>query len=263
MRRFRSVSRSAALAAVCVVTLIAALPILAQEIPRPEGYVNDFAGVISSAEEQEMLGVIRAVQQQTGAEIAVLTVESFAPYATIEEFGIAVAEQWQVGASSDDSGLILIVSTGEREIRVEVGYGLEGALPDGRVGSILDQYVVPDLRNNDYGAGLARGVGALAGVIADEYGVTLANVDVPEVRTTTRGSDFDFDRLFYLLFILVFFGGRWFIWPLLFAGRRRGFFGGGFGSTHRRSGGFGGGGGGGFSGFGGGGFGGGGASRGF
>lgn len=248
------------------VLLFAAGTLVAQDLPEPTGFVNDVANVIAGSQEAQMLNIARAVREQTGAEIAVLTVDSISPYATIEEYGIAVAEAWGVGAKNEDNGVILIVAVGERHVRIEVGYGLEGALPDGRVGSILDQYVVPHLRNNDYGEGLLAGVQAVASVIADEYNVTLSGVDVakPAPATTSRSSSSgpDAGDLVYLVFVVIAFGGRWFFWPLLLGRRRRGFFGGGFGSSSGRSSGFGGGfgGGGGFSG---GGFGGGGASRGF
>ncbi len=233
----------------------------AQPIPTPDGYVNDYAGVISSSEEAEMRSTIQSVVQATGAEIAVLTVDSMEPYADIEQYSIAVAEQWGVGSGEQDDGAILVVSVGERQVRLEVGYGLEGAIPDGRAGSILDTYVVPYLRNNDYGTGLVNGVNAVAAIIADEYGVQLSNVrEAVQPQRSGSSGGLPLSRIIYIVIFLFLAGGRWFLWPLLFAGRRRSFFGGGFGA-----GGSGGsrGGGGGFGGFGGGGFGGGGASRGF
>ena len=239
-----------------LVFLAGAVTVGAQELPSPQGSVNDFADVIPADDEATMRGIITAVREQTGAEIAVVTVDSMAPYATIEDFGIALAERWGVGSDADDSGVILMVALEEREVRIEVGYGLEGALPDGRAGGILDDYVLPDLRNNDFGPGLVNGVAALAEVIADEYGVTLTGVQSEPRRSGGGASTLDLGDLFYVLFLLVFVGGRWFFWPLLFAGRRRGFFGGGFGSGGHSSPSR-------FSGFGGGGFGGGGAWCGF
>ncbi len=250
MRRRRS------LVVLAFLTVAAGL-LWAQQLPKPIGSVNDFANIISADTEQQMEQIIAAVREQTPAEIAVVTVQSMSPYATIEEYGIALADAWKVGSSSDDAGVILILALSEREVRIEVGYGLEGAIPDGKVGAILDNYVVPDLRDGNYGAGLLNGVAAVALEIADEYGVTLTSVEV--APQPTRGDDgFDLGNLVYVIFILIAFGGRMFFWPLLFAGRRRGFYGGGFGAgMSGRSGGSG------FSGFGGGGFGGGGASRGF
>ncbi len=251
-----STSREPAFMLVSVVLALLSAPLFAQQLPSTEGYVNDFAGVISSDDEAAMRGIMTAVKEQTGAEMAVVTVESMAPYPTIEDFGIALAEEWGVGSAGGDDGVILIVAVQERQVRIEVGYGLEGAIPDGRAGGILDDYVLPDLRNNNYGAGLLNGVAAIAEIVADEYGVTLTGVRAEPRGTNARSDGPDLGDIVYVIFFLLFVGGRWFFWPLLFAGRRRGFYGGGFGSS-------GGGGPSRFSGFGGGGFGGGGASRGF
>ncbi len=254
-------ARGRRLLPILVALFVVSIPtgLAAQQLPRPRGFVNDFAGVISAGDARTMEAIITSLREQTGAEIAVVTVRTHAPYATIDDFGVALAEEWGVGASADDSGVILILALDERQVRLEVGYGLEGAIPDGRAGSILDTYVIPDLRAGDYSAGLLNGVAAVAQVVAEEYGVSLTGVSA-EVRSGARGAaptgGVDPGDLVYVLFLLLFVGGRWFFWPLLFARRRRGFFGGGFGSASR-------GGSTRFSGFGGGGFGGGGASRGF
>jgi uncharacterized protein len=230
-----------------------------QDLPRPTDYVNDYAGVVSAEDERAMRRVIEAVHKETRAEIAVAVVDSIEPYATIDAYGIALAEAWGVGPADTDAGVILIVAVAERRVRIEVGGGLEGAITDGRAGEILDDFVVPYLRENNWGEGLKAGVGALAAEIAEEYGVDLESLGVAAQQPVSRSrssSGTDIGDIVY--FIIVFFfmiTGRFF-WPLLFVRRRRGFFGGGFGS-------FGSGGSKGFSGFGGGGFSGGGASRGF
>jgi uncharacterized protein len=145
----------------------------------------------------------------------------------------------------------------ERQVRIEVGYGLEGAIPDGRAGEILDEAVIPELTNGNYGAGLLAGMQDIAGIVAEEYDVDLSEygAEVPTTRSARggRSSGGGGGRLLYFLVLMFFLGGGRFFWPILFLAGGRGFGGGGFGA----------GGGGGFGGFGGGGFGGGGASRGF
>lgn len=232
------------------------------EFPEPEGFVNDFADVIPSEDEAVIQGIAEAIQRETGAEIAVVTVASMAPYPTIEDFGIALADQWGVGPAESDAGVILMVAVEERRFRIEVGYGLEGAIPDGRAGAIRDDFVIPYLSENNYGEGLRNGVAAVAQLVANEYGVEISDIEVRRPQPA-RGADSGGSALGsivpFVLFMF-FFGGRWIFLPLLFGGRRRMFYGGGY-----RSGGFGSGGfsSGGFGGFGGGGFGGGGASGGF
>jgi uncharacterized protein len=241
-----------------VLSMAGLLP--AQKLPDPTGFVNDFAGVLDSASSAEMEAIARALQQNTGAEIAVVTVNSIEPYGTIDEYAIELATEWGVGQRGEDTGILILLAMQERRIKMEVGYGLEGIITDGLAGEILDRSILPSLKAGDYGTGMLRGVQAVAGIIAKEYGVELGNYQLDESRRYTRPG-IPVGLIMFILFALFFGGGRFLFWPLLFMGRtasRRGFYGGGFGS-----GGSGFGGGGSFGGFGGGGFGGGGASRGF
>jgi uncharacterized protein len=148
----------------------------------------------------------------------------------------------------------------ERQVRMEVGYGLEGIIPDGLAGEIIDKSILPALRLGNYGEGFLRGVQAAAGIIAKEYDVDLSAYQLSESRKYTKRVGPSAGLIMFIALAFLFGGGRLF-WPLLFLGAasRRGFYGGGFGSGGVRTGI----GGGGFSGFSGGGFGGGGASRGF
>lgn len=241
-----------------LLAFLALSPLAAQqEFPEPRGYVNDFAGVLDSSSEQRMTQLAEAVQRATGAQIAVAVVESMEPYGSIEEYSIALAEAWGVGSGEEDNGLLLVLAMAERRVRIEVGYGLEGAITDGTAGEILDEAVLPALREGRYGEGLLRGVEAVSGEIAEAYQVDLTEygaTEQPRPLSRSRRSSDGLGRIVYLLIFLFFFGGGRFFWPLLFLTGGRGFFGGGFGSGRPS---------GGFSGFGGGGFGGGGASRGF
>lgn len=240
------------LMAAALLCAVPATTVHAQQIPDPQGFVNDFAGVVDSSYEQQMTELIRAITQATDVEVAVVTIDSYAPFGSIEQYSIELAEQWGVGGADNDTGVILLIAIEERELRIEIGYGLEGIIPDGRAGQIRDEYMVPPLSNNRWGEGLLAGVQAVGGIVAEEYGVDLSRygAEAPPERTGSGGSG-GFNP-FYIIILLLFMGGGRFFLPLLFLGAGRGFFGGGFGA--------GGGGGGGFSGFGGGGFGGGGAS---
>ena len=235
------------------------------QFPEPTGNVNDFAGVLDSSSEREMEGIIGALQRETGAEIAVVTVETIQPYASVEQYSVELASAWGVGKKGEDNGVLIVLAMEERKFRIEVGYGIEGIIPDGLAGAIMDESMLPDFRNGNFGAGMLKGVQAVAGIIAKDAGVDLGSYDLSESRRYegdgSRGDSGGLGEVITILFFLFIFGGRFFLWPLLFMGtRRRGFYGGGFGSGG--GGGFSGGGGG-FGGFGGGGFGGGGASRGF
>ena len=240
--------------------------------PESRGFVTDYEGVINSSDKQFIEAVASEVKEKSGAEIAVLTVKTIEPFADIEEFAVETATKWGLGAKDKDNGVLIILSTGERKLRIEVGYGLEGAIPDGTAGSIMDNYMIPYLRDNDYSTGLKAGFIAVAAIVAKEYNFVIEgssfNESAEAAAAKRNSSGSSGIGLIQILFLLVFFmsGGRIF-WPLLFlsaaSGRRSGPSGrGGFGSGFSR--GSGGGFSGGFSGgFGGGSFGGGGASRGF
>jgi len=232
-----------------------------QDFPEAAGYVNDFAGVIDSESEARLLAICEELERKTSAELAVVTVATVGDM-DYAEYSIRLFEKWKIGKQDKNNGVMLFLTVAERRIRVEVGYGLEGALPDITAGRILDEYVVDDLRRGNVGQGLLNGARALAGKIAEEYGVEIDGAPAPRVRSSRQRQGGGIGKLLMMLIIfLIFARPRWLL-PFLMmgGGKRRGGWGGGFG------GGFGGGGfgGGGFGGFGGGGGGGGGgAGRGF
>jgi uncharacterized protein len=254
--------RRCAIIPACFAILFAASVSLAQDFPQAQGYVNDDAHVLSSESRQKITNLCREVEEKTGAQIAVVTVKTVGDN-TVSEYVNRLFEQWGVGQKGKDNGVMLFLALDERKVRIEVGYGLEGALPDITTGRILDRYVIPEFRRRDYNAGMVGGAFALAGVIANEHGVTITGAPAPRLERSRsrRNEGSGFSLLQLLILFLIFGGSRW-LWPLLFAstfgGRRsRGGWHGGWG------GGFGRGGFGGFGGFGGGGSGGGGAERSF
>jgi len=227
--------------------------------PEPIGHVNDFANIIPSALEQQIDTICLEVEQKTGAEIAVVTVETVGDE-EYSEYANKLFEAWGIGEKEKNNGVLLFNTTQERKLWIEVGYGLEGILPDGLVGAILDDYVLPYYREGDYGQGLLEGTKALARVIAKDASVEITGTVLKRRPTRSRDTRFPVE----LIVFLIFFGFS--ILSRLGRGRRRRgrgrdnwpFFFGGFGG-----GGGGGGFGGGFGGFGGGMSGGGGAGRGY
>jgi uncharacterized protein len=232
-------------------------------IPALTGRLVDAAAVVRPPERRAIESLSAELERKTGAQIAVLVVDSTAPY-DIFDYGMRVAEAWKLGQKGRDNGLLLVVAVNDRKVRFFSGYGLEGVLPDGKLGAILDDEVTPRFRAGDYGGGIYAGVGAAAAAIAADAGVTLDGAPAPRPVRRPQGGEPD---LVLMLLYLAFF-----ILPFVLmamSGRRRGFgpifYGGGpFGGGFGRGGGFGGGGGGGGGfGGGGGGFGGGGAGRGW
>jgi uncharacterized protein len=243
-------------AALCA-ALGAALALAAEPpIPPPQGFVTDRAGILSPEVERRITALLTELQAKTGAEVAVVTVPTTAP---LDDFSYAlrIAEAWKPGRKGEDTGVVFLVATDDRKMRILVGYGLEGILPDGLVGEIQDRYVVPAFRAGRYGEGIWEGVRALAFRIAEARGVRLGSA--PAARGPARPEGVPLPGWAVILLLIVF--GIFMLYgatrPRRFR-RGRSHFGGfpGWGG-----GGFGGGGGG--FGFGGGRFGGGGAGRGW
>ena len=252
----------AALVAIAVLATSAVAATIA--VPKPQGYVSDFAGILDAGTRARLDGVIRELKQKTGAEIAVVTVRSTKPESAFD-YAMAIAEQWKPGDPKKDNGVVFLVATDERELQILTGYGVEGPLPDGKVGEIRDRLVVPAFRAGDYARGIADATTTMAALIAADAGVRLTGVPEPSRRRAPPGAGGIGLLVLVILVILVLnmMGGGRGGGPGM--RRRRGGFGGPIilgGGGFGRGGGFGGGGfggSGGFGGFGGGGFGGGGA----
>jgi uncharacterized protein len=246
-------------------------------LPAPTGYVNDFAGVLTPETKQSLEELCTEVDRQAHAQIAVVTVQKLEadpmkgmsadqmPAPSIEEFTTALEDKWKVGAKGTDRGVLLIVSLDPRKYRIEVGYGLEGILPDGKVGDI-GREMQPYLHTNDYNQAIALGVREISQVIATDAGVTLAGLDGSEAPARVQYSSqpqMQVNPIAALIFavivlvvigVLIRTGHIGLLFFLLFSLMGGGRGGGGFGGGDNE-----GGGGGGFGGFGGGGSGGGGA----
>jgi uncharacterized protein len=236
---------------------------------KPQGYVNDFAGVLSAPAKEKLAALCGEVDRKAGAQIAVVTVSSLGGE-PLEQFSIDLATQWGVGPKQQARGVLILLAPNDRKYRVEVGYGLEPILPDGKVGG-FGREAVPFLQRSDYDGAALLLTQRIAAVIAQDRKVTLDSftgvVSSPAERVPGL---FSMSSIVWLLIIVIFIfsPALGFILQLLFGGfigpRRRGgpwMGGSGYGGGSWGGGGFGGGGGGGgFGGFGGGGFGGGGAS---
>jgi uncharacterized protein len=232
---------------------------------KPQGYVDDFAGVLSQSARDQLTLLCTEVDQKAHAQIAVVTVKSL-DGRPIEDYSIDLATKWGIGPKQSASGILILFAIDDHKNRIEVGYGLESILPDGKTGSFLRE-AVPLLRAGNYDGALLLITRRVADVIAQDRGVTLTSLQsVPRSPPPRRNSGNDAGSGVIAIFIVIFLifliynlakaggggrrgGGGWWIGPMMGGG----FGGGGFGGG-------GSGGGGGFGGFGGGSFGGGGAS---
>lgn len=245
---------------VCV-CLLAAATAYAQPLP-PEltKPVNDFANVIDTSSARELDSLIRSLQQATGDVVVVATVDTFAPYGSIQEYAVKMFENHGrgIGERGRDNGLLILVAIKDRSVKFEVGYELEQFITDGFSGQTTREDIAPSFRRGEYGQGLVAATQRVINRIADGRNVTIQGVRPERRRSAPQpGSG---GSLIVALIVLVMIIN-------VIAGRlrgRRGFrggwgggggwssgigpFGGGFGGGFGRGGGFGGG----FGGFGGG-----------
>lgn len=234
------------------VTIFSPLTGLCQEFPEHLGAVNDFANVIPQQYEDEIDAIAREIWGKTGTAIVVATIETLGDN-YIEDYATRLYETWGIGKKGEDKGVLILNAIEERKIRIESGYGVEGILPDGLLGQIRDNYLIPYLREGDFGAGFLNTVKVIASIIAEDAGVEI-NGQIPVDSLTHPKEQKAPTWIVFIVFLFVVFliiaasksnavntsgGSR--------SNRGGPFFPGGFG------GGFGGGGfGGGFGGFGGG-----------
>ena len=220
---------------------------------KPQGYVSDFAGVISDDDKTKISAIMQELDSKTTAEIAVVTVKNIGDM-PVEEYAVKLFEKWGIGKKGKDNGLLILAIMDRHEVKIEVGYGLEGIINDAKAGDIIRDKIVPAFRQEKYGEGLFDAVASVANLIAKDAGVELSGLkDLPQQSYEMNARSNMSDAVSFIIFILIvlIFGFRGLLFPFLLGGFWRGG-GGGFGG----SGGFGGG----FGGFGGGMSGGGGAS---
>lgn len=147
--------------------------LLAEQVKdlKPQGYVSDFAGVLSAAAKEKLTALCGEVEQKTKAQIAVVTVSSLGDQ-PVEQFSIDLATQWGVGPKQQARGVLILFAPNDRKYRIEVGYGLEAILPDGKVGG-SGREAVPFLQRSDYDSAVLLVTQRVASVIAQDQNVTL------------------------------------------------------------------------------------------
>src|SRR5207253_1197015 len=140
---------------------------LALEVPPLRGRINDYASMIQPDKARELESRLSDFERDTGHQVAVLTIPSLKGDA-LEDFSIRVAENWKIGQKGFDNGAILLVAQKDRKLRIEVGYGLEGVLPDAIANRIINEIIVPRFRQNDFGGGIKDGLIAIQQTIRGE-----------------------------------------------------------------------------------------------
>lgn len=139
----------------------------ALDVPSP-GMVVDLANVLSEQEEAAISAAIADEQGRSGTQLGILTIASLEGD-SLEDYSIRVANEWGIGRNDLDNGALVLVAVEDRQTRIEVGRGLEGALTDIESGRIIDYRMIPEFRNGNYAAGLLAGVDGIRLAIADEF----------------------------------------------------------------------------------------------
>ena len=196
MTSLRSLTVAWVLVAVFVSGAISTAHALA--VPALTARVNDTAGILSAATVRTLEDSLQMLEQEESTQIVVLTIASLEGK-NLEEFAQAVFEQWKLGQKGLDNGALLLIAAGDRKLRIEVGYGLEGRLTDLQAGRIIREVIAPQFRRGDYDQGVLDGVSAMVAAVKGEF----VGQGRPVRRQHADGGQF----LVFLLFGLMVIGG--------------------------------------------------------
>ena len=139
---------------------------------QPQGYVSDYANIVSPSDKAAITQLLGELEQKTTAQVAVVTVPTTQPE-TIEGYSVKLFEKWRIGKKGKDNGVLFLIAYQDRRVRIETGYGLEGALPDVLCHKIISNLVVPAFKSGEYSKGITAGVQAIVGLVAKEYNVKI------------------------------------------------------------------------------------------
>jgi uncharacterized protein len=185
-----------------VMFLLVGVALAADEVtvPQLKAHITDLTGTLSAAQIQTLEARLRDFERSKGSQIAVLILPSTQPE-TIEQYSIRLADAWKIGRKKADDGVILVVAKNDRKLRIEVGYGLEGAIPDAVAKRVVSDVIAPHFRNNDFYGGIAAGTDALAKLIEGEA------LPPPARQVRGNGSSPDYQSLLVILLVLGTIGG--------------------------------------------------------
>jgi len=197
----------------CIVVLVGifCLPLItrAEKLKglKPQGYVNDFAGVLNASTAQQISEICTEVDQKTQAQIAVVTIKTLEGLEA-SDFANQLYKKWGIGHKGDNRGVLILLATADHKYWTEVGYGLEPILPDGKVGG-FGREMVPTLRAGDFNGALLHMTYQIAGVIAADRHVTLSNSEppppsnAPSESTSTSPGDLSRNQALLMVFFLI------------------------------------------------------------
>jgi len=198
--------------------------ILARTFPSSTGYINDFANIISQPVETQLETELTEFDQTTSNEITVVTLESLEED-VIENVAVELFEQWGIGKKNKDNGVLLLIAPNERELKIEVGYGLEPVLTDSRAGTIIRTVITPEFKQDDFDTGIANGVQAIKTVTSSDptlYDQSDTQVSLSD--TSEIGGVIYFGFIILVIYASAFLGRSKRFWPGGIAGALLGLF---------------------------------------
>ena len=167
---------------------------------QPQGFVSDFAGVLSADERSQLESKLSQFEATHGAEISVAIIPSLVGN-TVENVAVELFEQWGIGKKGKDNGLLLLVAQEDRELRIEVGYGLEGVVTDLFANRVISQVIVPEFKAGNFGGGITKGMDTLIAKISGEP-VFDSVEDTPARINYTKIFEFLIFGVPYMIFVM-------------------------------------------------------------
>ncbi len=197
-----------------VVFLLIPFVVLAYQNPgNPTSFVNDFAGILTAEQKQSLETKISGFEKDTSNELSVVTVPNLGGD-TIENFAVKLFEDWKIGKNKKDNGVLLLIARDDRQMRIEVGYGLEGALTDAQSFWIIQNVLKPAFQKGDYYGGINGGVDSIISITKGEF--------KPDINSTGNGG-MNIDSVFLMLWVSWIF----FVWMGSVLARSKSWWGGG------------------------------------
>lgn len=187
-----------------IISIVPSYGISIPKVPTKDIFVQDYAGILSKEVENNLLKLSSILKDRTSAELVVVTITSLEGH-TVEDYALSLFRKWNIGSRAKNNGVLLLIAYDERETRIEVGYGLEGAINDGKAGAILDK-MIPYFKDGNYDVGITVAHGLILEEIAKEY-----NIDMSDVFTKNDFVYFDLEGtnnpipILILPFVFLFF----------------------------------------------------------
>ena len=197
-------------------TTLPSLALTVEEVPNPRqedgSWVTDMSDILSNKTEAKLNELILQLEQQNGTEIAVVTVPETTPSATSKEFTTELFNYWGIGKADEDNGVLFLISTADRRVEIETGYGIEAILPDAKVSQIIDTKITPQFKQENYDDGTLAGTQALVETLQtpDNRASEKETISREEIKNTieTQSDNFGWIPFFVVLFGAIAIFGR-------------------------------------------------------